>query len=235
MVKQRVEESHHLETTKPRIGNYAGQNFVKPKFSIIDTDLTEPSADEADDEDDDSTSWYSAESSSSVLDSRDVIAFRAYTGSVIGRFIVYANGIRFVRSANKEELWRRTWLELAEMRKLDASSLSRVMLKGLEQLEITFTDGSSVFLEAMKDRDEAFNTIIGFSALQWQVSLCKVWIPQFRYGKANYDGSLYNTVLETKARVEAIDSQSRKQDDHRAFCAFRERSALDREIPRLSK
>ena len=123
-----------------------------------------------DDSDDDAGSWHSAESSSSVLDSSDLIAFRAYSNKHIGRFIIYANGVRFVRSSNTKELWRRSFLELAEMRKLEASPVSQITLKALEQLELTFTDGRSVVLEAMKDRDEAFNTIIGFSALQWQVS-----------------------------------------------------------------
>ena len=56
------------------------------------------------------------------------------------------------------------------MRKLEASAVSRATFQSLEQLELTFIDGTSVVLGAMKDRDEAFNTIIGFSALQWQVS-----------------------------------------------------------------
>ena len=56
------------------------------------------------------------------------------------------------------------------MRKLEASAVSRATFHSPEQLELTFIDGTSVVLGAMKDRDEAFNTIIGFSALQWQVS-----------------------------------------------------------------
>ena len=141
---------------------------VLPKIPIK---VTQPADTDEDDQDNDDTSWHSADSLCSVLDSRDIVAFKARFDNTTGRFIVYTNGVRFVRSWKKKELWRRTFLELAEMRKLDGSTLSRVTLKSLEQLELTFTDGSSVVLEAMKDRDEAFNTIIGFSAMQWQVSL----------------------------------------------------------------
>ena len=36
-------------------------------------------------------------------------------------------------------------------------------------LALAFTDGTTVKLGFFKDRDEAFNTIIGFSGLRWQV------------------------------------------------------------------
>jgi hypothetical protein len=44
----------------------------------------------------------------------------------------------------------------------------KLTMMALEQLEFTCTDGVILHIEAMKDRDEAFNTIIGFSGLQWQ-------------------------------------------------------------------
>ena len=97
------------------------------------------------------------------------MSFRARSEGHTGRIVVYANGIRFVRSSTKQEIWRRPFLELAEMRKLEGSTTSRMTMKVLEQLELTFSDGSSTILGAMKDRNEAFNVIIGFSALQWQV------------------------------------------------------------------
>ena len=165
IIHAKVEESHTMEIGSPRVGVYAGQTTTAPKINL------EITRSEDDDSDDGSASWYSVDSSSSILDSSDIISFRARSEHHIGRFIVFANGIRFVRSLNKRELWRRSFLDLAEMRKLEASTTSRVTLKSLEELELTFTDGTSVVLNAMKDRDEAFNTIIGFSALQWQVSV----------------------------------------------------------------
>lgn len=201
IIKRKVEESHLHEIENPRIGVYAGQTFTAPKITL---EVTPADDDHPDNDDDDDASWHSADSSSSVLDGSDVIAFRARSEKHTGRFVVYANGVRFVRSINKHELWRRTFLELAEMRKLSSSAALRVIPKSLEQLELVFTDGTSVVLEDMKDRDEAFNTIIGFSALQWQV--CPVahdFVPQF---VLTSERSLCNTVLEPPARAEAIDS-----------------------------
>lgn len=164
IISQSVQESYDHETAHPYLVNYTDQIATVPELPIRVTQL----ANTDEDDQDDGASWHSADSSCSVLDSRETVAFKARSDNTTGRFIVYTNGVRFVRSWKKKELWQRTFLELAEMRKLDGSTLSRLTLKALEQLELTFTDGSSVVLEAMKDRDEAFNTIIGFSALQWQ-------------------------------------------------------------------
>ena len=73
------------------------------------------------------------------------------------------------------------------MRKLEASAVSRVTFRSLEQLELTFIDDTSVVLDAMKDRDEAFNTIIGFSALQWQVSRTAFMYLQWYFLDVNTD------------------------------------------------
>lgn len=118
--------------------------------------------------DDNDEDWHSATSSTSVLDDSDILSFRAHLQGVVGRLIIHSGGIRFVRSLNKKELWRRTFLELAEMRKLEGSLFSKITMKTFEQLEIKSCDGDSVLLEKLKNRDEAFNAIIGFSALQWQ-------------------------------------------------------------------
>lgn len=177
IIKHKVEENHEHEIQDSRIGVYAGQTTPAPKVTI---EVTHP--EEADSDNEDAVSWHSAESSSSVLDSSDIIAFGARSNNHTGRLIIYANGVRFVRSLNKQELWRHSFLELAEMRKLEASVISRVTLKSLEQLELILTDGASTVLDAMKDRDEAFNTIIGFSALQWQVSMTHS-LPGLRLGR----------------------------------------------------
>lgn len=195
IIKGKVEENYHHELETPRIGVYASQTTTAPKFTI---QVTHP--DEEDSDDDDALSWHSADSSSSVLDSSDIIAFRARSNHHTGRFIIYANGVRFVRSINKQELWRRSFLEIAEMRKLQASVTSKLTLKSSEQLELTCTDGDSVVLDGMKDRDEAFNTIIGFSALQWQVSIiCSCRAP-YEMGLTN-GPSLCNTVLEDRVML----------------------------------
>lgn len=108
-------------------------------------------------------------SSTSILESQDVISFRAQWNHHRGRLIVHSSGIRFVRSLPKKELWNRSFLDMAEMRKVQGSTMAKLAMKTLGQLEFTFMDGASLRIDAMKDRDEAFNTIIGFSGLQWQV------------------------------------------------------------------
>jgi len=198
MIKGKVEENHHHELENPRIGVYASQTTPAPKVTI---QVTHPDVEDSDD--DDTLSWHSADSSSSVLDSSDVITFRARSNSHTGRFIIYANGVRFVRSFHKQELWRRSFLEIAEMRKLQGSAISQLTLKSSEQLELTFTDGDSVVLDGMKDRDEAFNTIIGFSALQWQVCVIRSYKAPCAMALTN-GPSLCNTVLEDRAMVKGI-------------------------------
>lgn len=168
LIQGKVDKVHSLEDANPRIGVYADQTIGVPKVSL-DLDDTDNEANETDAEVEDEESWHSADSSSSVLDETDILSFRARSGRTTGRLVIYTNGIRFVRSFKKKEIWRRSFLEIAEMRKIEGSAVSRVIMMALEQLELTFIDGSSVLLGAMKDRDEAVNTIIGFSALQWQV------------------------------------------------------------------
>ena len=168
IIKAKIDTLHEHEKANPRIGVYAGQTSAVPAITLATTDI-DNEAHEASVDDDES--WHSAESSSSVLEGTDILSFRARSEGHTGRLVIYANGIRFVRSFKKQEIWRRSFLELAEMRKLEGSTASHITMGTWEQLELTFIDGSSMILGAMKDRDEAFNSIIGFSALQWQVSL----------------------------------------------------------------
>ena len=110
--------------------------------------------------------WYSVSSSTSILDETDIITYRAQTKGVVGRLIIFSGGIRFVRSIGQKEVWRRSFLELVEMRKVDGSVLSKLKISSRQQIEFKFTDGTSL-MEGMRNRDDAFNTIIGFSGLQW--------------------------------------------------------------------
>lgn len=57
------------------------------------------------------------------------------------------------------------------MKKPDTSSrVSKFIRKktGLSELELCLTDGRREVLEGMRERDGAFNSIIGFSSMQWQ-------------------------------------------------------------------
>ncbi len=153
MIRQKVEQMHSREGQHSSLDVYTGH--MVPTTTVEDTD--------ANDEDED---WHSVSSSTSVLEDSDIIGFRAQSKGIIGRLIVFSGGIRFVRSIRRKEMWRRSFLELAEMRKVEGSTMSRLTMASRQQIEFKFTDGSSL-MEGMKDRDEAFNTIIGFSGLQW--------------------------------------------------------------------
>ena len=57
------------------------------------------------------------------------------------------------------------------MHKDRGSRLSKVTTLGTmegEQLEFRLEDGESYLLEAMRDRDKAFNEILGLSGRHWQ-------------------------------------------------------------------
>ncbi len=165
MIKRRVEESYVDETTNPGSYTYKGQMNIPKIFHTGPLEKSEAVSDALDSEDED---WHSVSSSTSILESKDIMAFRAQWNHIVGRLVVYSSGIRFVRSLSKKEMWNRSFLELVEMRKLQGSTVSKLTMMALEQLEFTCTDGVILHIEAMKDRDEAFNTIIGFSGLQWQ-------------------------------------------------------------------
>lgn len=157
MIQKKVLQEFQDETSCSPHEAYTGQNLLVPGVTVKDSNT-----------DDDDEDWHSASSSTSILDASDILSFRAYSQGVVGRLIIYSGGIRFVRSLTKKEVWRRTFLELAEIRKLKGSLVSKVTMKTFEQLEIKFIGGDSLLLEKMRNRDEAFNAIIGFSSLQWQ-------------------------------------------------------------------
>lgn len=140
---------------------YTGCTITVPRIRVERSRSGESS-------DDDDDGWYSADSTTSVLEASDIRSFRAQSLGVVGRLIVFSNGIRYVRSVPKKEIWRRTFLEMAEMRKVEGSTLSKLTSMSPDQLEIKCIDGSKLHLEGMRERDEAFNTIIAFSSLQWQ-------------------------------------------------------------------
>ena len=168
IIEKKAKEVTSLGNASPRASFFVGQTTVVPRITL-DVDETDE-AHEANADDSDDESWYSADSSSNVLEGTDILSFCARCGTKTGHLVLYTNGVRFVRSLRRKELWRRSFLEMVEMRKLEGSTTSRFTLKALEELELTFTDGDSIILGAMNDRDEVFNSIIGFSALQWQVS-----------------------------------------------------------------
>ncbi|KAI9807174.1 MAG: hypothetical protein M1825_005892 [Sarcosagium campestre] len=171
MIERKVEEHLSRPPAGSILDSYAGS------MSVPGDDLHDkPTTDFAGEVDAESgEDWKSVDSLHSILDQSDVVALRCDCNGTLGRLHVCSSGVYFVRSVGKTELWRRSFLELTEMNKiqadiegwqLDGSALSK--MASLQKLELHFIDGRAVTLSKMKDRDAAFNTIIAFSALQWQ-------------------------------------------------------------------
>ncbi|KAL8674867.1 MAG: hypothetical protein Q9168_000753 [Polycauliona sp. 1 TL-2023] len=152
LIERETDRVHHFEQDS------------KHASQPIAPDITVDGIDSEQDED-----WHSVDSTTSILDGMDFVSYRAFSEGDVGRLIVYSGGVRFVRSWGRKELWRRSFLELVEMRKKDGSSGSKVsMFSSLQSLEIKFLDSSKVLVEGMRERDAAFSTILGLSGLMWQ-------------------------------------------------------------------
>ena len=156
MIQDEFKKQIKTEAANPKSVNSNNYSVPSSAGSKTDSDT------------DDHSDQHSPTLSSSFLDSSAIISFRARSQGKSGHLIIHPGGIRFVRRLRGTELWRRTYLELAEMRKREGSLLSKLSMQSLEQLELKCSKGDVLLLDAMKDRDEAFNSIIGFSSLQWQ-------------------------------------------------------------------
>jgi len=121
------------------------------------------------DRDDGSDEYESASSSlsaSNLLESTDIISFKGTYNGTRGRLIIQSDGLRFVRTLASKQLWYRPFSDLLEMRKIDGQHMAR--LKNKSSLEFEYFDGTVEHIDNIRQRDEAFNTVIGFSALRWQ-------------------------------------------------------------------
>lgn len=101
---------------------------------------------------------------------RDILSFRGRYAGTIGRLIVTTTGIKFVRSVDQVQLWMHPFSDMLEMRK--ATSTGRVgkmapTAMPNEGMSLIWKDDSKTIVEGMRKRDEAFNTILGFSGLQF--------------------------------------------------------------------
>ena len=163
IIEKKIEKDYFRELAKPAADDYCGSMTTVPKITIGGKKL-----EDEDNTDDDNESWYSVCSTTSVVEASDIRSFRCRSQEVVGRLVVHSEGIRFVRSLPKKELWRRNYLDLAEMRKAEGSTMSDLMLSSRNQLEIICADGSKLRLKGIQERDEAFNAIIAYSGMKWQ-------------------------------------------------------------------
>ena len=156
LIECKIEQLHQTETDHFK-GSPPSRRADKIPFIMVEG--LESSDDEV---------WYSAASASDILGDSDIMAYRARWHGNVGRLIIYSGGVRFVRSLKRSELWKSPFLEIAELRKKQSSRASKLSMMGQESLEIKLVDGTKLDVDGLKDRDSAFNTIIGCSGLQWQ-------------------------------------------------------------------
>lgn len=132
----------------------------------------EEEADTEDDEDNYADAPSSpASDASSTNDEMYFLTFRCRSHGMPGRLAISPTGISFLRLFPAKELWSRHFHEISEMRKVTGSAIGRGVGKILEgkALEFTYVDGAVDQIDAVRKRDEAFNSIIGFSGLGWQM------------------------------------------------------------------
>lgn len=162
IIEKKVEKDNFRELAEPAADEYCGNLTMLPKITVRGKNLEDEK-----NTDDDNESWYSVCSTTSVVEASDIRSFRCQSQEVVGQLVVSLEGIRFVRSLPKKELWRRKYLELAEMRKVEASTISGLTSLSRNQLEIIYADGSKLRL-GIQERDEAFNAILAYSGMKWQ-------------------------------------------------------------------
>lgn len=106
---EKVEENARADSALYQ-GSYSRPLYIGgERYSISSSSLGE----EIDDDD-----FHSVSSFHSILDESEFYSIRCEQHGAIGKLIVFSEGIRFVRSFPKRELWKRYFTELVEMRKV---------------------------------------------------------------------------------------------------------------------
>ncbi|MCJ1407476.1 hypothetical protein MMC19_001547 [Ptychographa xylographoides] len=188
MIVHKVDDRLSAESRDPVLSSYTGH---------LDTHLdSSASVDGNGDDDDDDTidtaSFHSATSATSILSQSSILTFRVTHNSRPGNLTIHSSSLRFLPdkgrhishpSTTTSSSWTISFLDLAELRKIDGtasklqkltnstplSKLSKASGATGQQLEILTRTGDVRTFHMDDDRDEAFNAIIGFSGLRWQV------------------------------------------------------------------
>jgi hypothetical protein len=112
---------------------------------------------------------------------RDILSFGYTYFHVPGRFIISTHGVQFTSEVGRFlhfKSFHKPFSELVEMSKRQTKSsilspLAKVTT-GMDKLELRFRgreggmDAEVVVLENMRERDKAFNALLGFSGVRWQ-------------------------------------------------------------------
>jgi hypothetical protein len=170
IIKEKVEMIHQNEVDSPPLAEYSGRfSMQHPALHVLEGDETMNIGSESSDDDED---WQSATSAQSVFNQEITVSFRAHWEGVSGCLSVYSTGISFRRNHPREELWDMSFQDLEEVWKSGLGGHRKMTLRGLFDsgvLALKDTTGRVRTLDPIKHRDEAFNCLIGFSGLQWQV------------------------------------------------------------------
>ncbi|KAI4743242.1 hypothetical protein E4T50_06398 [Aureobasidium sp. EXF-12298] len=168
LIEKKVQEEWDKDLSQQRGGLVAGSldipTVTKTKWPGDDSS--------SDSEDDDAASFHTTDSSTSILGGLDILSFRCSMHGIPGRLIIFSDGLCYQRTSPvasaRKEVWRRSWSELVEMEKIDPKTAGLVKTDGIR---LAFADGVEAKLEHVRQRDKAFNCIIGFSGLQFQIVL----------------------------------------------------------------
>lgn len=166
LISKRVQEEYEHDVAHPCDQAYTGSLIVPTVTATTDPelDVVSSDSDEDEDDDDDAASFHTVDSTTRILGGLDILSFRCSMKGIQGRLIIFSDGLRF-QSIHKED-WRRVWTELVEIKKIDTRAATLVSTEGLH---LAFTDGLEIKLDHVRQRDKAFNCIIGFSGLRFQL------------------------------------------------------------------
>lgn len=137
----------------------------RPEAAIMEPDEESDVDDYVDDGVSDAETFATAASSTSILGGLEIMTFKCHNHATRGRLVVFADGFRY--EIHGKEKWHRSWLDLVEIRKVNFSHAAGFAT--FRGLVFIFTDGIEEKIESVRRRDRAFNCLIGFSGLRFQV------------------------------------------------------------------
>lgn len=115
LIVQKVEDIVVEEQTSPPSQSYQG-NMDVPLLAANGVPIgpeRDPTAVDDNEED-----WHSVDSGRSILHDTTIASLRCECDGHVGKLVISADDIAFRSSLAKRELWRRPYLELAEMKKV---------------------------------------------------------------------------------------------------------------------
>jgi len=140
LIGDEIEKRHNEETR-----NLAAVPELTALLDVSGPKSTHPPnvSDSEDSDVSDAESYATADSSTSILGSHlDLVSFKCRHKGHPGRLIIYSDGLRFVRTSSfskrQHQTWRHPWFELIEMRKVNSSTVAKLV--NMEGLELVFRE-----------------------------------------------------------------------------------------------